>query len=291
MATVNSNRDVERTAGLTARLGANAQATGLDNSRMLPRSAPFYRWSASCSTARTHHTGSATKYWSQQSRRTPIYLEICDAREPPAEMFRVDRTTRAAGATGGLGMGARTGTLLAMFCMNAHDVVERAYIAKLIVGPDPPYPCEEGEPNAASERLIHYCAEPDKIRRGGELADSRALDEIELSYHRISDDSAWLRGRSGELDVLSFAESITPKPSVNCPAASAATIHGDLVSVAERAEDACIPVSVTSTLIRPSAKTGEVGRYLVEVAALMLWQRQLSSLGMHGQRSRPRHLF
>ncbi|GHE88897.1 hypothetical protein GCM10017786_21150 [Amycolatopsis deserti] len=316
-----SDRDHDRAAALAAELGAKAQAAGLDisDSRALRAAlqdvdvvlncaGPFYRFGrevlAAAIATGTH------------------YLDICDDWEPTLEMLELDGAARGAGVTAVIGMGASPGTsnLLAMLCMNRLDEVERVYTAWRIGGLKPPPPGEEDRPNAAGEHWIHNCTEPIKVRRGGELVDSYALDEIKLSYPGVGEDSAWVCGhpepltlprvrpeiqesynlmvarrglmealqriaqrvRAGELDVPGAAKAIVHEPNINGPAAGPATIHRDLFAVAEGVKDG-VPTRVgASPLIIPAANMGEVTGYPLAVAALMLCRGQVTALGVHG---------
>lgn len=316
-----SDRDHDRAVGFAAELGPKARAAGLDISDsdalraalrdvdiVLNCAGPFYRFGREV-------LGAAIATGTH-------YLDICDDWEPTLEMLELDGAARGAGVTAVIGMGASPGTsnLLAMLCMNGLDSAERVYTAWRIGGLKPPPPGEEDKPNAAGEHWIHNCTEQIKVRRGGELVDSHALDEIQLSYPGVGEDSAWVCGhpepltlprvrpeiqesynlmvarrglmealqriadqvRAGELDVPAAAKAILHEPNISGPAAGPATIHGDLFAVAEGVKDG-VPTRVgASPLIIPAANMGEVTGYPLAVAALMLCRGQITTLGVHG---------
>ena len=316
-----SDRDEERAQKLVVDLGSKAQALALDISDeaalsdalsdidiVLNCAGPFYRFGRQVLNAAI---ASGTHY-----------LDICDDWEPTLDMLELDDAARAAGITAVIGMGSSPGTsnLLAMLCMNELDTVDRVFTAWRIGGIKPPPPGEEDKPNAARDHWIHNCTEPIKVRQGGVLVDSYALEEIKLAYPGVGEDSVWVCGhpepltlpevrpeiqesynvmvarrglmeamqglavkvRSGELDVPGAGRAIAHTPNINGPAAGPAPIHGYLFAVAEGVADGKGKRVGASPVILPNANMGEFTGYPLAVATLMLCRGQVGNPGVHG---------
>lgn len=250
------------------------------------------------------------------------YLDICDDWEPTLEMLELDEAARRAGITAVIGMGSSPGTsnLLAMLCMNELDTVDRVFTAWRIGGIKPPAPEDEDKPNAARDHWIHNCTEPIKVRRGGELVDTYALDEIRLSYPGVGEDSVWVCGhpepltlpkvrpeiqesynvmvarrglmdalqqvqervKAGELDVPAAGKTLVHMPNINGPSAGPSPIHGYLFAVAEGVKDGVATRVGASPVVLPNANMGEFTGYPLAVATLMLCRGQVDNPGVHG---------
>lgn len=316
-----SDRDAERACRVADELGPKAQPLALDISDdqalsqaladvdiVLNCAGPFYLF--------------GRKVLSAAIASGTHYLDIADDWEPTLEMLELDDEARAAGVTAVIGMGSSPGTsnLLAMLCMNELDTIDRVFTAWRIGGIKPPPPGEEDKPNAARDHWIHNCTEPIKVRRGGELVDSYALEEIKLSYPGIGEDSVWVCGhpepltlpkvrpeiqesynvmvarrglmealqrlavkvRAGELDVVGAGKAIVHEPNINGPAAGPAPIHGYLFSVAEGLKNGKPTRVGAKPLIIPNANMGEFTGYPLAVATLMLCRGQVDKPGVHG---------
>ena len=316
-----SDRDRERAEKLAAGLGPKAQALVLDISDegalnktladvdvVLNCAGPFYLF--------------GRKVLSAAIVSGTHYLDIADDWEPTLEMLELDDEARAAGITAVIGMGSSPGTsnLLAMLCMNELDTADRVFTAWRIGGIKPPPPGEEDKPNAARDHWIHNCTERIKVRRGGELVDSYALEEIRLSYPGVGEDSVWVCGhpepltlakvrpeikesynvmvarrglmealqrlavkvRAGELDLPGAGKAIVHEPNINGPAAGPAPIHGYLFAVAEGVKDGKGTRVGAKPLILPNANMGEYTGYPLAVATLMLCRGQVDNPGVHG---------
>lgn len=316
-----SDRDEERAEKLAVELGPKARGLALDISDsealakaladvdiVLNCAGPFYLFGrevlSAAIAAGTH------------------YLDICDDWEPTLEMLELDQAARDAGITAVIGMGSSPGTsnLLAMLCMNELDAVDRVFTAWRIGGVKPPPPEEEDKPNAARDHWIHNCTEPIKVRRGGELVDAYALDEIKLTYPGIGEDSVWVCGhpepltlprvrpeiqesynvmtarrglmealrqiqdrvKAGELDVPAAGKALVHMPNINGPSAGPAPIHGYLFAVAEGVKDGRATRVGASPVVLPNANMGEFTGYPLAVATLMLCRGQVDTPGVHG---------
>ncbi|WP_116198589.1 saccharopine dehydrogenase family protein [Amycolatopsis circi] len=316
-----SDRDFDRAKAVAAELGPKAEALALDISDsealgkaladvdvVLNCAGPFYRFGrevlSAAIAAQTH------------------YLDICDDWEPTIDMLELDDAARAAGITAIIGMGSSPGTsnLLAMLCMTELDQVDKVYTAWSIGGIKPDPPERKGKPNAARDHWIHNCTEPIKVRRGGALADTYALDEIKLAYPGVGEHSVWVCGhpepmtlpkvrpeiqesynvmvarrglmealkaiqgrvKAGELDVPAAGVALTETPGINGPAAGERPPFAGLFAVAEGVKNGVATRVGATPVVLPNANMGEFTGYPLAVATVMLCRGQVSELGVHG---------
>jgi saccharopine dehydrogenase-like NADP-dependent oxidoreductase len=316
-----SDRDLDRAETVAAGLGPKAEALALDISDgealtaalasvdvVLNCAGPFYLFGREVLKAaiasQTH------------------YLDICDDWEPTIDMLELDDAARAAGITAIIGMGSSPGTsnLLAMLCMTELDRVDKVYTAWSIGGIKPVPPELAGQPNAARDHWIHNCTEPIKVRRGGALVDTYALDEIKLSYPGLGEHSVWVCGhpepmtlpkvrpeiqesynvmvarrglmealreiqgrvKAGELDVPAAGVALTHAPNINGPAAGERPPFAGLFAVAEGLKDGVATRVGATPVVLPNANMGEFTGYPLAVATLMLCRGEVTELGVHG---------
>jgi saccharopine dehydrogenase-like NADP-dependent oxidoreductase len=250
------------------------------------------------------------------------YLDICDDWEPTLEMLELDEAARTAGVTAVVGMGASPGTsnLLALLAMNQCDTVDRVYTAWRAGAL--PYPAEGEEPqtNAALEHWVHNCTEPIKTWRGGRLVDAFALEELQISYPGVGEDSVWVCGhpepltlprvrpevqdslnlmvsrrglmegmqrvaarvRSGELDVTGASQQILLEPNTGGKAAGPSPTLPNLFAIAEGTKNGKGIRVGAQPLVLPNANMGEMTGYPLAIAALMMVRGFVDKPGVHG---------
>lgn len=316
-----SDRDEERAEKVAVDLGPKARPLGLNISDEEALSAALADVDAVLNCAGPFYLF-GRKVLSAAIAAGAHYLDICDDWEPTLDMLELDDAARAAGITAVIGMGSSPGTsnLLAMLCMNELDTVDRVFTAWRIGGVKPPAPEDEDKPNAARDHWIHNCTEPIKVRRGGTLVDTYALDEIQLSYPGIGEDSVWVCGhpepltlpkvrpeikesynvmvarrglmealrqiqervKAGELDVPAAGKALVHMPNINGPAAGPAPLHGYLFAVAEGVKDGKPTRVGASPVVLPNASMGEFTGYPLAVATLMLCRGLVDNPGVHG---------
>lgn len=316
-----SDRDAARAETVVAELGPKARGLALDISDgralraaladvdiVLNCAGPFYLFGREVLSAAIE---SGTHY-----------LDICDDWEPTLEMLELDDAAREAGVTAVIGMGSSPGTsnLLAMLCMEGLDQVDKVYTAWSIGGVQP-IPSElRDKPNAARDHWIHNCTEPIKVRRGGELVDTYALNEITLTYPGWGTGPVWVCGhpepltlpnvrpeiqesynvmvarrglmealqqiqgrvKAGELDVPAAGIALTDMPNIRGRVAGERAPFGYLFALAEGVKDGVATRVGASPVVLPRANMGEFTGYPLAVATVMLCRGQVTETGVHG---------
>lgn len=252
------------------------------------------------------------------------YLDICDDWEPTLEMLELDGRAREAGVSAVIGMGASPGisNLLAVLAMKRCDQVDRVFTAwRAGAGVPRPTPDDpEPEATAAVEHWVHNCSDPIKIWRDGEITDSWALQEIDISYPGRGEGPVWVCGhpepltiprsrpevheslnvmtarpglidairrisarvRSGELDVPTASKRLLVESNMWGRAAGPSSAFPDLFAVVDGVKDGERIRVGARPLAVPDRDMGQYTGIPLAVAALMIARENAAKPGVHG---------
>jgi saccharopine dehydrogenase-like NADP-dependent oxidoreductase len=145
------------------------------------------------------------------------YLDICDDWEPTLALLELDGRAREAGVSAVVGLGASPGVsnLLAAKAMARLEEVREVVTGWSLEGAaaDAGAFSEPGRPSAALVHWVHQCSGTIRVRRGGDFADVRPIQEVELAYPGRGRGCAWTVGHPEPLTLPRYHPEI--RESVN----------------------------------------------------------------------------